>query len=539
MSARREIDLVKVAAALERAKASLSAEDYKLFKETADTLAFLTQELDRRGASIERLRQMLFGARTEKTENLVGIEAAKAARQAVRDAARGHASEGKRKGHGRNGAAAYKGAERVKVPHRSLRRGDCCPECKEGKVYPLEKPSMLVRIRGVAPLSGKVYELDELRCNLCGDVFTAEPPPGVGEEKYDETATGMIGLVKYGAGVPFNRLEKLQAAMGIPLPASTQWDLVHDGAEKLKPAHEEITRQAAQGEVLYNDDTTMRILELTGEQRAAALADDADEERTGVFTSGIVSTRDGHKIALFFTGAKHAGENLADVLKKRAAELPKPIQMCDALPTNTAGDFETILGSCTSHARRKYADVVASFPNEVRFVLETLRDVYKNDTTARQRAMSPQERLVFHQNESGPLMVGLEKWMKEQFDEHKVEPNSTLGEAILYMQKHWSKLTLFLRVAGAPLDNNICERALKKVILHRKNALFYKTTNGAKVGDVFMSLIHTAELNGIEPFEYLVALLRHAEDVAARPVDWMPWNFKVTLAAHPPASAPT
>jgi hypothetical protein len=200
--------------------------------------------------------------------------------------------------------------------------------------------------------------------------------------------------------------------------------------------------------------------------------------------------------------------------------------MCDGLSTNTAGDFETVLAGCNSHACRKYVDVARSFPEEVRFVLETLRDVYKNDAVARQRAMSPEERLAFHQAESGPLMNGLEKWMKEQYDERKVEPNSSLGEAISYMQKHWPKLTLFLRVPGAPLDNNICERVLKKVILHRKNALFYKTLKGARVGDVFMSLIHTAELNRIPSFEYLVALLRYADEVAKSPADWMPWNFK-------------
>jgi hypothetical protein len=120
--------------------------------------------------------------------------------------------------------------------------------------------------------------------------------------------------------------------------------------------------------------------------------------------------------------------------------------------------------------------------------------------------------------------------MQAQFDQRIIEPNSTLGAAILYMQKRWSELTLFLRVAGAPLDNNVCERALKKAILHRKNALFYRTLNGARVGDIFMSLIHTAELNQIAPFEYLVALQRHAAAVAANPADWMPWNYRATLA---------
>jgi transposase len=111
-----------------------------------------------------------------------------------------------------------------------------------------------------------------------------------------------------------------------------------------------------------------------------------------------------------------------------------------------------------------------------------------------------------------------------------VEPNSGLGAAITYLLKHWTRLTLFLRQAGAPLDNNVCERALKKAILHRKNSLFYKTQNGADVGDLFMSLIHTCELNGANPFDYLTELPRHAEELTRNPAAWMPWNYRDTLA---------
>jgi hypothetical protein len=135
-------------------------------------------------------------------------------------------------------------------------------------------------------------------------------------------------------------------------------------------------------------------------------------------------------------------------------------------------------------------------------------------------------------------MDELEQWMKEQLDERKVEPNSGLGEAIKYMQKHWKKLTLFLQVPGAPLDNNICERALKKAILHRRNSLFYKTMNGARVGDLFMSLLHTAELNEANPFDYLLQLQRHREEVARGPGEWMPWNYKETLARPSPGPGP-
>jgi hypothetical protein len=90
-------------------------------------------------------------------------------------------------------------------------------------------------------------------------------------------------------------------------------------------------------------------------------------------------------------------------------------------------------------------------------------------------------------------MGELNTWLHGQLEKNAVEPNSRLGQAINYMIKHWDALTLFLKEPGAPLDNNLCEQSLKKAILHRKNALFYKTLNGAGVGDLFMSnLFHVS-----------------------------------------------
>jgi hypothetical protein len=338
----------------------------------------------------------------------------------------------------------------------------------------------------------------------------------------------MIGLMKYGCGMPFNRLERLGRNLEIPLPASTQWEVVKEASQYLVPVWNEFIKQAAQGVVVYIDDTTAKVLDLNA-QIIEELAQ-GKNKRKGVFTSGIISTIDGRQIALFFTGREHAGENLAKVLEKRSEKLPLPIQMCDALSRNTSGDFATIVANCLAHARRHFVDVVDSFPDEVQYVLETLGQVYENDATARKLEMTPEGRLTFHQENSGPLMEELNKWFKQQFDEKKVEPNSSLGEAITYMQNHWNELTVFLRVPGAPIDNNICERGLKKAILHRKNSLFFKTEKGAEVGDIFMSLIHTAELCGANPFDYLVAIQRHHESVAKSPQDWMPWNYQSTLS---------
>jgi transposase len=423
-------------------------------------------------------------------------------------------------GHGRNGAAAYTGAKQISTAHATLHAGDPCPECRKGKVYRSKEPATLVRVVGQAPLEAAVFEMERLRCNACGQVFTAEAPETAGEDKYDVTAVAMIALLKYSTGVPFKRQERLEAQLGIPLPPATQWELVAAAARQLRPVLEELIRQAAQGSVMHNDDTGMRILQLAREP---------GDKRTGIFTTGIVSMVGTWRIALFFTGPKHAGENIAEVLKQRDRELPAPIQMCDALSRNTPKSKETLLANCLAHGRRQFVEVVDNFPEECRYVLEALRGVYHNDASAREQELPPEERLRFHQEHSGPLMNQLHDWMEAQLGEHKTEPNSGLGKAISYLLNHWTKLTLFLRQAGAPIDNNIVERALKKAILNRKNALFYKTMNGARVGDLFMSLIHTCELSKVNPFEYLTELLRHPAELKASPAEWMPWKYRETL----------
>ena len=282
--------------------------------------------------------------------------------------------------------------------------------------------------------------------------------------------------------------------------------------------------------MLHNDDTGMRVLHIEREP---------SDERTGVFTSGIVSTAQGRNIALYFTGRQHAGENIADVLAQRLAELPVPIQMSDALSRNLpklSTGVEILLANCLAHGRRQFVEVAANFPVECRYVLEMLGRVYGHDAEARERGLTPPQRLEHHQERSGPVMDELHKWLERQLRERKTEPNSGLGKAITYLLRHWRPLTLFLRQAGAPLDNNVVERALKRAVLHRKNALFYRTLNGAQVGDLFMSLIHTCQLCKANSFEYLIELQRHAAAVAANPASWMPWNYRDTLAHAAPAA---
>jgi transposase len=517
---RIEIQAPEVKAFLGRVKdRSLLDEDYEIIEGMMETIQCLSQAVDDNAVSIKRLVRYLFGAPTESAKNLWPKEESSSS-----DAVSSGSDKPRPKGHGRNGAAQYTGGTRVMVEHPSLKSGDPCPECPKGKVYELALPSTIVRIVGGAPLKATVYELLRLRCNLCGTIFTAPAPPEANQGKYDDSAAAMIATLKYGCGFPFHRLGKLQKHLGIPVPASTQWDILDEAQEAVEPVYQALLLEAAQGQVLHNDDTTAKILAYLQEQ-------DPENGRKGIFTSGIVSVKDDRQIAIFMTGRKHAGENLEKVLKARASGLAPPLQMCDALSRNAPGDFKTIMANCLAHARRQFVDIGEVFPEECRHVIELLGKVYHHEEMIRNQGLGPEDRLLFHQERSGPVMEELRTWCQTRISEKLVEPNSGLGKAIQYLLNHWPKLTRFLHVPKAPLDNNIAERALKMAILHRKNALFFKTPHGAHVGDVFMSLIHTCQLAGENPFDYLFQILRHTAQAQENPAVWFPWNYRNTLEA--------
>ena len=498
--------------------------DEQAVEAMAETIKVLHSAVEKKSSSIKRLLRMLFGSPTEKTTRVVNdCEQPPAGDTTTANTAKSK-GKSKPKGHGRNGAAEYTGAERVAVSHETLEPGARCPQCPKGKVYRLKKSSPVLCIRGSAPLQAVVYELERYRCNLCGAVFTAAAPHGCGPRKYDETVGSMIALLKYGSGFPFNRLEKLQQGFGIPLPASTQWQIIDSKAETIRSAYEELLRQGAQGSVIHNDDTTAKILEFM-----SAAYQPPDPARSGMFTTGILSRLGEHTVALYCTGNQHAGENLADVLAKRDLGRDPPIQMCDALSRNLPKPFQVVLAHCMVHARRNFVDIAELFPQQCRTVLQTLQQVYHHDAIAKREQMSDEQRLAFHREKSAPLMGELHASLTGMIEEKLVEPNSALGGAISYMLKHWKPLTLFLEVPAAPLDNNLCEQVLKRAIMHRKNSLFFKTRRGAEVGDLYMSLIHTCFLNSVDPFDYLTTLEKHHAELDTNPERWMPWNYRKTV----------
>jgi hypothetical protein len=538
-----DFDMHAVEQMIERIRAQVSPDDLGVICALVQTVTMLTELLRSSKTTIARMRRLFGLTGSEKLADVLpapqtppsngqGTDAAEPAARPTPPP--NPAARTKVKGHGRVPASAYSKAEHVPVQHSCLHAGARCPNCQEGNLHQIQ-PAVIVRIFGRAPLWARCWDDERLRCGACGHVFYAPLPPEAQGPKYDETAASMMALMRYGCSMPGNRLDHLQANLQSPVPGTTQWQILNERVELVRPAYDELKRQAAQGDVLHNDDSYMRILSFMGKRRAALLAAGnlPDPDRTGMYTTAIVSVVPTiGVIALFFTGRKHAGENLEQLLALREALRDPPILMSDASSRNVPDGYDVLEANCIPHGRRQIVDELPNHPAECKYLLERLAVVFHLEKELKELGVSNQVRLMAHRHESGPIMDELRSWMTAALKDNRIEPNCGLGKALNYFLKRWSKFTLFLRVPGAPLDNNIAERALKRAIGLRKGSLFYRTQRGATVGDIFMTLIYTAELHHQNPFQYLTELQRNYNAVAERPGDWMPWNYRATLAAR-------
>jgi hypothetical protein len=573
-----EIEAAEVERLIERARhGRLDAAAQRRIVPLLRTLLWLEQTLLETRISLAKLRKVLFGKRTEKPRRKpapppdgsvgaggdCGSESdrpsdAERPAGAAGDAPGGRQSEREteaqmqsgeptgvgndaqtptaRAGHGRLGAADYPGAERFFCPHGEYRAGDRCPECARGRLHP-SRPLVRLRFNGqpLALVTG--YDLEQLRCGACGALFVAHMPPTAGQETYDVSLKVNLAVAHYHLGLPFKRIESFQQLVGMPLPDATQWGLVEEVADSAYPPFEYLKRLGAQQPLVYQDDTGTRILSLIKENQA-----DPPPQRKGMYTT-VLRFEGEHAICLYLTGRQHAGENLDEILAHRDPRLP-PIQwMSDGLAANTPKEHkdQAVDLSCLVHGRRQFVDIEAFFPSECARVIDAIATIYKHEAQCQDQQLTPAQRLAYHQAHSRAVMDELKTWMEQQLEERLVEPNSRLGGAFDYLLKRWKALTRFLHIPGAPLDNNTAERALKIILRYRKNSLFYKNAHGAYVGDVLTSLIETCRLNGINPLDYLRALMENRSAVFADPAAWLPWNYHAArqpLARHLALSHP-
>lgn len=429
-------------------------------------------------------------------------------------------SSEEKKGHGRRPLNDYRVSKIIHIPHDTLKPGEKCPLCKIGKLYYMD-PEVLLVIRGQPPIKAEAYSAQGLRCNVCGEVFRAAfPKEVISQPRADISARAIVCLAKYQLGTPLYRLETWQYLLGVPISDAEMWEWTESVALALFPVHQTLLNIASNGEVIHNDDTKTKILDLIKENE---LAKDDKDHRKGMFTSIILSKVEEFQIAIYLTGRKNSGENLDDVLDRRTKGQKRPVQSCDASTQNLAERHETDLAKCLNHARHNFCELVEVWPKETMKIIEMINTVFFNDRATKK--MDENERLKYHQLHSSAIMNELKVYCNKLLDNKIVEPNSGFGKAIKYVNNHWEGLTLFLRNGKAPLSNNDAERAVKSFVLIRKNSYFYKTCWGAFVGDTLLSTIKTCTLNSINPYDYLVAIQANVDDVRKNPDAWLPWNY--------------
>ena len=526
---------------------SLSGDDQRVLVKLIELYFWLIVALQETKISLKRLKRLLLGRGTQRSEAdgaadsggrcggesaTSGPERSGCATESDADVGveRGEADQPRRRGHGRQGADAYTGAKRVVCNHDELQVGQRCPLCGCGSLYRLPD-GVEIRIDSAGVLNAVRYELEKLRCSGCGQIFTAELPLSAGVEKYTPQARAVIALSRYYLGLPFHRLEQFQALVGVPVADATLWDQAEQVANCVYPVFEQLQHQAAQSALFYHDDTGVRIQTLLDENHArrdAMAAGEASDLRVGMYTTAIVAEDGERSIVLYFSGRDHAGENLSKLLADRDPSLPKPIVMSDALAANTLDqEAKVIRCNCLAHGVRTFSELEEFFPHSCQRVLDDLARVY--DIDAETVGLSDHQRLVHHQVYSEPILTNLKVWLEQQFDAREVEPNSRLGKAVSYLLNHWLKLTRFLTVAGAPLDNNVVERALKLMIRQRGASVFFASAHSATVGSMLVSVLATAAGAGINVLDYLVALQQHRSAVFQNPAAWLPWSYTEQL----------
>ena len=508
------------------------------------TSVWLVWSLRETTLSLKRFRQMVFGPpakapRKPCAQSKTDVDGCPQSSSPSLDQRLAAPEPRRRGGHlpgqGRLGAAAYVGAKRIACRHDEFKVGQRCPVCGRGRLYELPA-GVEMRIDGHALLSAIRYDIEKLRCSACGQVFTAQLPTEAGVEKYTPRAKAVLAMCRYYLGLPFYRLQSYQTMLGVPVPDASQWEHIEHVGNWSYRVFEALETLAAQGELIYQDDTSVRMLSLMKENqqiRAQAQAQGLSrpKERTGMFTTALVVRVGERTIYLYYSGRAHAGENLALLLSQRQGDQSAPLVMSDALSRHDIEEPAVIRCHCLAHGRRQFSDLEEVFPSECRVVIDLLSDVFDHEAHTRKEQMSPAARLAYHQAFSGPLMDELKGWLTKQVEDCLVEPNSSLGKAIGYMRTHWETLTRFLQIANAPLDNNLVERALKLCMRQRKNSLFYKNEPSAYMASVLTSLIATCVYAGINALDYLVALQDNRRAVFAHPQEWLPWEWASSRAS--------
>lgn len=395
--------------------------------------------------------------------------------------------------------------------------GERCEACGLGRYYSSEDRRQLTFMSGpIVTVHRHIHKT--LRCNQCGH----EQRKHVQHRKWTpEARSGIIIQKLY--GMPWYRMSRLQQLYGLPIAVSTFWEQARvvweDSGQYIAGC---LQYYAANSTHIQSDDTGNKILSVMSDNR-----DLPAKETRACHTTGICATYGDIKLHVYVTTDQYCRENVEDLLQKRTST-EKVISTTDASPQSIMSDQSSTPVEQTlclgNHARKKFKDLESSYPEICYYFLTLIKFLYKNDDACKDK--TAEERLCYHQEHSKPIINAIYAKIDELFEKRLVEPNSDLGGAMKYWLNHRTGLTAFLRLAGVPLDTNWVERALRLVVVYRKNSLFFKTKQSALILNDLLSIVSTCEANGINAFAYLNWIQLHWKEVQAKPEAYLPWCFK-------------
>ena len=439
---------------------ALSADDYALLLNAVLTLASMQEQLSRNDLTIHKLKKLMGMVRSsEKLRGLVPVQEDEASDSTPSGTGTGNATNATQRGakHPTRSNQKRRAPALTPTVHRhgltGLNKGDICPACSSGKVYKYT-PAVLLRIVGHAPLSSERHLCEQVRCNGCGEIYSAQLPEhvkadGRPNQQYGYSARSVMAIYKYFAGSPFYRQESVNGLLGGHVAASTVFDQCEQVANALNPVFKAFKAIAANAPLFYLDDTTNRIL---AQQPIKKTRGGKERLRSGIYTSACLAiTEDKRRLVLFQTNVGHAGEWMEEILKPRDPNKDPPLIMSDALSANQVQGIPTTKALCNAHGRRGFAELVDQHLEDVVFALEQYQHAWVNEAHCVDNALSTTERQAYHQAHSLPRMKTLLDWCEEQLNTETVEANSNLGRAMNYFIRHYEGLTAFCRIAGAPV----------------------------------------------------------------------------------------
>ncbi|MBF0299403.1 MAG: transposase [Oligoflexia bacterium] len=441
--------------------------------------------------------------------------------------------------HGRRKSDDFKDVPKVDF-FPELKSGDQClgPDCR-GKVYPFlveGEVRKVLRFVFSPPFQPTIYQMHDLRCNICFRVYKAKIPielieDGALDERYLYSAQIALVIFHYGFGLPMHRLDLLQSLIGERFPESTQFDICEKVANIFKCMVDAIEREAANSFLFQGDDVGNRVRDLNAILRERR-SDNKIVYREGVHTSLLIATtNEGHLLPVSKTGIIHFGELLDQVLSKRSANLPPVNLVCDANKVNKTFVGDIITGGCWQHARDYFVKAKNNFPKEAIVFIDLFKNIFKIDRETHQ--MNAVERLEYLKKNAQPIAKEIKKLVDDSVTKKIALPKSELGEAFTYFQNQYDKLSLPFEIAGMPIHNNISEWCTYLFVRLLVNSKFYNTAAGAAIGDTIITMILFSYLSLVNPYDYMLYCYKHKEEMKKNPHDFFPWKLGEKIESMP------